>query len=221
MVANLEPLQFDDVRLTDYDVVLARGDVGISRVAEVNYQARLPVPGFGIEIPRGYVAVDATVGRKTYRFVNTHLEPAPIPEILPVQLGQAQELVASLQGETLPVIVVGDLNTPAPTGETYQYLESQGFVDVWTRNLLKRQGPGNTNPHDPDLRNEFPDLYQRIDLIFVRNPLGPAENTVVGPVFAVVVGDELDDLTPSGLWPSDHAGVVARMRIPARLLAGR
>jgi hypothetical protein len=29
---------------------------------------------------------------------------------------------------------------------------------------------------------------------------------------ADVVGDELGDRTPSGLWPSDHAGVVATLR---------
>ncbi len=41
----------------------------------------------------------------------------------------------------------------------------------------------------------------------------------IGPVFACVIGDELDDriLNPNDgtlLWPSDHAGVVALLRIP-------
>jgi hypothetical protein len=27
-----------------------------------------------------------------------------------------------------------------------------------------------------------------------------------------VVGDEVKDMTPNGLWPSDHAGVVAKIR---------
>ena len=32
---------------------------------------------------------------------------------------------------------------------------------------------------------------------------------------ADVVGDELNDRTASGLWPSDHAGVVADLRLNA------
>lgn len=203
---------FDDIRLIDFDVVLVRGDVGVSDVEAANYQAKLPVPGFGIEIPRGYVAVDVGVWGRDYRFVNTHLEPAA----LSVRLAQAEELTASLVSETMPVIIVGDLNTPAPTGDVYKFFQSQGYVDVWTRNLRRDEGLGYTNAHDLDLRNEESQLYQRIDLIFVRNPVGPFGHTVVGPVLARVVGDELGDRTDSGLWPSDHAGVTAAMLLPFR-----
>jgi hypothetical protein len=31
---------------------------------------------------------------------------------------------------------------------------------------------------------------------------------------ARVVGDQPGDRTPGGLWPSDHAGLVATLRIP-------
>jgi hypothetical protein len=31
-------------------------------------------------------------------------------------------------------------------------------------------------------------------------------------VKATVIGDELQDRTESGLWPSDHAGVVAKIQ---------
>lgn len=210
MVVGVNPLQFDDVRLTDYDVVLARHDVQVSRVSEVNYQMSLPLPGLGIEISRGYVALDARVRNKTYRFVNTHLKA----EVDLIRMAQAQELVASLQNETLPVILVGDLDTPAPTGQTYQYLESEGLVDAWTRNLIRRNSGGFTSPHDLDLRNEEVHLYQRIDLIFVRSNVRWHGRQIIGPVLAYVVGDELHDRTPSGLWPSDHAGVVAWLKIP-------
>ncbi len=52
--------------------------------------------------------------------------------------------------EKKPVIVVGDLNTPAPNGETYEEFvsEAEGFVDVWTHNLKKDEGEGFTFQHD-------------------------------------------------------------------------
>ncbi len=43
---------------------------------------------------------------------------------------------------------------------------------------------------------------------------GPA-TTFTATITAIVVDDELHDRTPSDLWPSDHAGVVARiMAVP-------
>ncbi len=213
MVVNPNPLEFGDVRLIDYDVVLARTDVRTRNVLEKVYQASLPVPTFGIEINRGLVAVDATIGKTTIRFASTHLEPAPIPQILPVQLGQAQELVTILKSEKKPVVVVGDFNTPAPYGETYQYIQSEGFVDAWTRNRLTDNPDGFTSNHDPDLSNEIVDLNERIDFIFVRNKAGFSHHQVLGPVYAYVVGDEPQDRTTNGLWPSDHAGVVASLHL--------
>ena len=54
-------------------------------------------------------------------------------------------------------------------------------------------------------------LDQRIDFILVRDEEGRSDESILESVFAIVVGDELEDRTPSGLWPSDHAGVVARL----------
>lgn len=211
MLAGLDPLAFDDVRLTDYDVVLARGDVAVSNVTEGNYGAALQIDDLDIEIPRGYVAVDASIKKNhTYRFVNTHLEPAD----LDTQMAQAEELIALLEGEKKPVILVGDLNTPAPDGATYQLFEAADYVDTWTRNLRRHEGEGFTYPHDSDLQNPTVHLSQRIDHIFVRNRT--RGHSVLGAVFASVWGDALEDRTsPSLLWPSDHAAVIATLQIPA------
>ena len=120
------------VRLIDFDVVLAREDVKTTRVDIGNYIARFTVPTIGVEVIRGYVAVDAEVGRKKYRFVNTHLEPF----VDAVKLGQAMELMGILAAETLPVILVGDFNAEAPDDPVYNFIVDSGYVDVWTRNLL-------------------------------------------------------------------------------------
>lgn len=213
MVVSQDPLKFDDVRLTDFDVILVRHDVRVSDVVAQNYQAKLVIPGSGIAVLRGFVAVTARVGFQSYRVVNTHLEPASAPQILPIQLAQAQELLEFLQGEKLPVIITGDFNSQAPDGETYKLILSQGYTDIWTQNFLRHDPDGNTYGHDYDLRNPVANFYERIDFIFFRKESKFFPRPVIGPVFAIVVGDEDFNRTTSGLWPSDHGGVVARFRV--------
>ncbi len=213
MIVSLDPLAFDDMRLTDRDVILARSDVLITAAWGQNYQARLVVPigpGLRIEAIRGITAVEATVGGRTYRFVSTHLEPAPTADLLPIQLAQAGELIGLLANDSLPVVLVGDMNTWAPTGATYQLLADAGFADAWDHQRLT--SPGFTCCHALDLANPRPDFDRRIDLILVRHP-NNSVNPFSRPVRAAVVGDEFFNRTGSGLWPSDHGGVVAGMRI--------
>jgi len=210
MIVNTNPLAFDDVRVTDYDVILARGDVEISDVFATNYAVNLVIPDVGLEILRGYVAATAKVGKKTYRFVNTHLEPFSID----VQLAQNAELLKAMEVEEWPVIMVGDFNTQAPTGLTYNEVLNAGYLDIWTENNLQDNPDGFTFGHAPDLLNEEANFWERIDFIFVKNNNPYVEEQVIDPVIVTVVGDDLEDRTTSGLWPSDHGGVVAGFRIP-------
>ena len=190
-----------DVRLTDFDVILARNDVAISRAVGANYTNVLTIEMLGLEIPRGYTAVDATVAGVTYRFVNTHLEAFAEEN----RVAQMQELVNILSEETLPIIALGDFNTRAPDGTAYQILLSGGYVDVWQADS---EGTGNTCCQDDDLLNKESDHSVRIDQIFVRNLELPAA------VMTHTVGDKPSDRLPSGLWPSDHAGVVVHLAFP-------
>jgi endonuclease/exonuclease/phosphatase family metal-dependent hydrolase len=48
-------------------------------------------------------------------------------------------------------------------------------------------------------------MTERIDFVLFRGEF-KAKHTYL-------VGDKVRDKTPSGLWPSDHAGVVARIRM--------
>ena len=181
-----------DVRLTDFDVILARSDVAISRPTSENFANVLTIETLGLEIKRGYTAVDATVAGTTYRFVNTHLE-AFTPEN---RIPQMKELVDILSAETLPIIALGDFNTRAPDGTAYQILLSAGYVDVWQ---MDSGGTGNTCCQAGDILNEVSTHVKRIDQIFVRN-LDPTS------VMTHTVGDKPSDRLASGLWPSDHAG---------------
>jgi endonuclease/exonuclease/phosphatase family metal-dependent hydrolase len=176
------PYAFDDVRLTDFDVLLARSDVQAANVVQKNYQSVLAIPGSPIVIPRGYVAADVTVGHKTYRVLNTHLEPFLLPGSPNFKLEQAMEMIADLQGETLPTVLLGDFNT-APGDLVYGVMEAYGFVDAWTRKQVKPAIPGYTSGHDSDLRNTVVDLNKRIDHIWVRSNVGVNGKHNIGPVF--------------------------------------
>ena len=192
----------DDVRLTTFDVVLSRGDITVSRVSTANYGTLLTSP-LGFSVGRGYVALDVDVWGSTYRFVNTHLEALSAD----VRKRQAEELLSVLDGETLPIVLAGDFNSDAgappgdPAREVYDLLSSRGYEDAW------RDGPG-TGPtccQDADLRNAESELSERIDHVFTRNVDALQVST------AGTVGDRIQDRAPSGVWPSDHAGVVVSL----------
>jgi len=205
---------FDDVRVTDFDVILARADVDVSGVRAGNYAAHREVSRAGlgtVELPRGWASVVATVKGRTYRFVSTHLEPAPDEARLRVQLAQTEELLASLRREPLPVVLVGDFNTPANLGlmgaPTYRELLLAGYVDVWTRRM------GQTaRSHAAEASLGTPSLEERLNLVLVRHPVTSVPRRL-GPVHAYVVGGTLED-SRFGPWRSELAGVVARLRMP-------
>ena len=190
-----------DVRLTDSDVILARSGVATANAMSATYQTKLPIPRFGTKVPRGYVAVDATVDGATYRVVNTHLESFEQQ----VRIAQAQELVDSLSAES-PVILLGDFNTQAVDGAAYQLLIGAGYSDVWQADS---EGDGYTCCQAPDLGNVQSTLDKRIDQVFIKGVVlrqGASIRTAT-------VGAAPADRTPSGLWPSDHAGVVVHLPV--------
>jgi endonuclease/exonuclease/phosphatase family metal-dependent hydrolase len=119
-----------DLRLTDRDVILVRGNVDAGLAVDGNYAFNASFD-LGPEDPadpeknkvyftRGYVMAPVTVRGRTYLFVNTHLETRlnsfdPFGVIY--QYAQALELAgtvdfmnANVFGD-LPVVLVGDLNS--------------------------------------------------------------------------------------------------------------
>lgn len=184
-----------DVRLTDYDVILARRDVQTSDPMNANFSSALKIENLGLEVTRGYTSVAATVAGVTYRFVNTHLEAFSESD----RVAQTHELIDSLSDETLPIILLGDFNTPAPDGKAYQLLIDAGYVDTWQADAL-----GKTCCQESNIRNAESLHQERIDLIFVCNA-----ETDLSVLMTQTLGDTPADRLASGLWPSDHAGVVA------------
>ena len=212
-------------QLLDHDVILARqSNVVTGNEAHGNYTSTysFTTPLGTVYFKRGWVAVDATVRGKTYRFVNTHLEVRGGS----YQAEQASELINLLKGETLPIILQGDINSsPQDTAlvrinkrpylllPPYWQFVLAGYADVWPLRILGRSNPGYTCCQEPDLLNETSELTERIDMIFVHNTLGRVPLSFVGPVFAWTIGDTPEDKI-SNLLPSDHAGVIGHLRIP-------
>ena len=214
LVTGLPP---DDLRFTDREVILARSDVRVTDPQSGAFNTRLAVDvaGSQVAVRRGWASVEADVAGQRFRFFSTHLETAGAP---PIQVAQAAEVVGLLEGEALPVVLVGDFNSRADGGNTSSYadLVAAGFTDLWARaNPLE---PGLTCCHADDLRNETDDLNRRIDLIFVRP--APGRHSLQSGVTAGVVGGGVM-AAGEGLRPSDHAGVWARLRLQlARLASG-
>jgi len=198
---------FDDVRLTDRDALLARADVQVANPAHAVYGAYIPLD-LGPGVHEGWSGVDVTAGGRTYRVISTHLE---YQEALPVQLLQAQELLATLSTETRPTILLGDFNSdaygadPTRATPTLGMMRDAGFTDAWAD--PGRQAPGLTCCQASDLLNPFGAFDERGDFVFSRNlPAG------VHIVSRHIMGDHPGDRLPSGLWPSDHAAIVVTFR---------
>lgn len=214
IVNPASPIGLSDIRLEDFDVVLARSDVAWANARSANFAARavFELGGATLELPRGWAAVDATVAGRTFTFVNTHLEPAESAAGV-VQVAQAEELVATFGANPHPVVLVGDLNSEADGGSTPSFglLRSVGYEDAWTR-----ASDGFTCCHAGDLANRRVDFTKRIDFVLVRGDLGFGPKGFLASSEPTVVGDQVPDRTGSGLWPSDHAGVAVTFRLPAR-----
>lgn len=226
-VPMVTPQGLVDIRITDFDVILARSDVLLGEAGSRNFavNAVFEFGGAQIEVLRGWAWADATVSGRTYRFVNTHLEPADFedparegrcpkrsvhPLLHQVQLAQVGELLAWLGETVLPVVLVGDLNSAASgcTTDTYGVVLEAGFTDAWTASGQRDRGF--TASQDLNLLNPVSKLFHRIDFVFYRG-LDRGPDGITG-VNARRVGAEPGDRTPSGLWPSDHAGVSVVLR---------
>lgn len=213
----------DDTRLTDRDVVLKRAGVKTSNITAKNFESNFQVAAgqnpdgstLYLEFTRGFIALDAKVRGRSYRFVNTHLE-VMVRGNEYIQSLQAKELIEELDGEILPIICVGDFNASPKDRETqpYHVITNAGFKDVWNKKIGYDE-PGYTCCQEADLLNKASLLDERIDQIFVRNDFGFLPFSLIGAAFATVVGDEPWAKTPSGLWPSDHAGVAAWLWLPS------
>lgn len=214
-IVNFNTGGLDDIRLTDFDVILVRDDVQWQNPQNDNFDAELEIQlgPFTIFKPSGWASVDITLKDLPYRFVNTHLEPADIapgvvdPDLADLQAAQLAELLDVVDGSPYPLVMVGDFNSDddGSTTATYGDVIDAGFVDAWL--IGPPRGVGYTSNQDPELLNPVSQLFHRIDFVFYRDEFTDGTGHFQGTAMAEVVGEEQGDRTPSGLWASDHAGV--------------
>jgi endonuclease/exonuclease/phosphatase family metal-dependent hydrolase len=186
--------------------------------------ATLPVGTLRLE--RGFVAVDVTLAGTVHRVVNTHLEVENLDPSNPlsplIQSAQATELKAVLDplSTGIGLIVVGDINStpndprfPTSTGPYVrpfqQFANGVNLIgaptaggpyrDTW---LLRPGNPPGLTCCQADVFDPVLHVTERKDVVFSR--------AVPAGVKANLVGNEPEDRTPSGIWPSDHAGVWVR-----------
>ena len=129
--------------------------------------------------------------------INTHLDPT----VEAIRNAQAAEIPQGPANTHLPVIITGDMNA-IPKSTTYNLFIENCFQEVWHK---VGKGPGFTAHQDADLLNNLSELSERIDYVWFDNGWKPIK--------ADLVGEVKSDRTFTGLWPSDHAGLSARLKL--------
>lgn len=193
--------------LKDRDVILVKQGLpglNINSTLSGQYASQLVVdtPVGPLTFNRGWTYFDGTFQGKKLRFVNTHLEEESWPAI---QEAQAGEFLAGPAKAGGAVIAVGDFNSAADGSNTgsYALLTKSYFRDAWNVNA---SDPGYTCCQDATLTNPNSLLYERIDLILTHAASRTLDARLVNDV-PFINGDQ------PPLWPSDHAGIVAKIRI--------
>jgi endonuclease/exonuclease/phosphatase family metal-dependent hydrolase len=217
-----------DIRLTDREVILARTDLMVSDLELSNAQTghyetnfRFPVSGtFTFVETRGWASVDAKVRGKDFRFITTHLEealPGPIDVSEPIRQAQALELLAGPANTSLPVVLVADGNSNAngdSTTAAYSILRAAGFADAWLEAEPAKPHVSTCCADEQLLSPALPvtgDDEGRLDLVLYR---GSGDFGTLG--IDLLGNNAATDKVSNGqalIWPSDHAGVAARLEI--------
>ncbi|SFC92420.1 Endonuclease/Exonuclease/phosphatase family protein [Nocardioides terrae] len=207
-----------DVRMTMRDVILERADSSV-KVLDTHDQIyatnlSVSIAGVPMNFDRGFQWADVRAGSRSFRFVNTHLEAFSSD----IALAQATELLDSAPASRRSTVLVCDCNSDplnssvkpidhVPHKAPYDLI-TQTFADQWLRWRPAALGwtSGLSETVDDPTAAGFD---HRIDMVFGRTATGRALRVDRGRV----TGTSTRDRDPAtGLWPSDHGGVVLRLR---------
>ena len=216
------PTGLTAVGMVESGVILARtdlppGQLKLSNPQSGSFDARIPLipnpldpdPPHGFQFTNSWQSIDVKVRGKSFRFITTHLD-ALAPNGV-VSGPQAQELLAGPANTSLPVIVSGDMNSGLTTSPpAYEAFIAGGLTDSWTAAGLGPPPLTCCHLAPNDLVSDPSASYSEdLDHIFTRGDFSVLDEHLVG------------NLAPnppptSFIWPSDHAGMVATLRIGPR-----
>ena len=164
-----------------------------------------PLPGApALSFRRGWASIDGKFRGRPFHFVTTHLETSGFAEI---QQAQAAEFLAGPAFGRGADLVAGDFNSAADGSSTPTYgLLTAQLRDAWS---VRGRAPGYTCCQEPTLTDPRRQFDERIDLILVHG---------AKPLAARRVGIRPFATTPPR-WASDHAGVVADVRLAKKRLS--
>jgi endonuclease/exonuclease/phosphatase family metal-dependent hydrolase len=203
-------------RLTMRDVILVNDDSKVKaklKNPQTGTFSSLFTPNIsGIDVPvtRGWTAGDVTVKKgkgkkkvkKTFRFVNSHFEAFDDEKQVPsIRAQQAAQLLAE-PANAKKAIILGDFNSDVPgvqpgDEQAYQTLLNGGFTE--------RATDERTSCCVNNLFTSPPTQFDhRVDHIMSNRP-----NRKVKLVSSEIVGKAM----VNGLYPSDHAGVVSKLKL--------
>jgi endonuclease/exonuclease/phosphatase family metal-dependent hydrolase len=208
-----------NVRMTMRDVILMRSDSGLSVVGEgdAKYDVNLEVEiaGTPMNFDRGYNYVDVEhAAGVDLRFINSHLEAFSSD----IALAQAVQLVTQAAATPRTTVIACDCNSDPlnssvksfdtyPHKAPYEFIVGAGFEDMWLAKWPAQRGwtAGLSELVNDTTTRGFD---HRIDMIFAR----PAAGETIRVRHGQVTGDKKGDRDKAtGLWPSDHAGVVIKL----------
>lgn len=208
-MVNQQTGTFDDVRLTDREAILIRGDKPRENLYASNPQGgnftNVVVTSAGLPLLYGWCSVDMHVHDRDFRFICAHLTEETAPE---VQVLQAQELFNVPANLDLPVMIVGDFNADPLHRDgsvVYDDFIAAGFKDAWTEQHPHDLGGKLTWGHDEFLADPGNSFDRRIDLVLYKGKMFKSPDTKVR--------DMRLKSKVAPLWASDHAAVTTEFLI--------
>ena len=195
-----------DVRITQRDVILVRNKskVKINKTFRGGFKDFLTVPtqAGAAQEKRGWVGLDGTLAKHKFRFVTTHLEAYSADKAD----SQMKELLKSggpLASKKTQSILVGDFNSApgANSNERGTNRDASAYYSAIER--------GFRNPLPKRLTCCFAeDLHSTADKLETWN-----DHVLVRPKIKVVKSGIVGTKQVGGLYPSDHAGITATLRL--------